>query len=372
MKWCNKCVLPDTRPNIFIDKNGVCNACRNHSTKAGIDWTGRKKQLEFVAQDAKRRATGYDCLIPVSGGKDSTWQTIQCLELGLKPLAVTWRPPGRTDIGMRNLDNLRRLGVDHIDYSVDRNVEARFTLEAFKRFGSTALPMHLALFNIPLSIAVRFKIPLVVWGENSAFEYGNKGDGDTGFELSSAWLKTYGVSHGTSAADWVDDQLTVKDLTPYYGPSDIELKEAGVRAIFLGYYMRWDPEITRSVAARNGFEANKEGPRTGYFNYADIDDDFISLHHWMKWYKFGFTRTFDNLSIEIRNGRISRKAALDIIRERGAEIPVNDIIKFCSFVGIDFEEFMGIAEKFRNNEIWKVGKGENWYMPEFLISNWRW
>jgi len=372
VKWCKACVLPDTRPNIVIDEDGVCNACRNHDTKLEIDWIARREQLELVVQDAKGRANGYDCVIPVSGGKDSTWQTVQCLKLGLKPLAVTWRPPGRTEIGLRNLDNLRRLGVDHIDYSIDRRVEAVFMLKAFQRFGSTAVPMHLALFNIPLSIAVRFRIPLVVWGENSAFEYGNKTDADTGFELNRDWLKTYGVSHGTTAADWVDAELTAKDLTPYAGPTDNELKSAGVRAIFLGYYMPWDPEVTRRVASSHGFEVSKEGPRTGYYNYADIDDDFISLHHWMKWYKFGFTRTFDNLSIEIRNGRMSREAAIDIIRQRGLETPVEDMKKFSSFAGVDLDHFLEIAEKFRNQDIWKAGKNGKWHMPEFLISDWEW
>jgi N-acetyl sugar amidotransferase len=372
VKWCKVCVLPDTRPNLFLDASGVCNACRNHSTKREIDWIARRKQLELIVQDAKARANGYDCVIPVSGGKDSTWQTVKCLELGLKPLAVTWRPPGRTEIGLRNLDNLRRLGVDHIDYSIDRSIEVRFMLKAFQRLGSTAVPMHLALFNIPLSIAVRFRVPLVVWGENSAFEYGNKTDADTGFELNSEWLKTYGVTHGTTAADWADEELTTKDLTPYCGPRDIELNAAGVRAIFLGYYMPWDPELTRGVASSHGFEVNKKGPRTGYYNYADIDDDFISLHHWMKWYKFGFTRTFDNLSIEIRNGRISREAALAIIQEHGLKTPVDDIKKFCSFSGIDLENFLAIAEKFRNHDIWKKSSGGVWYLPEFLISNWKW
>ena len=372
MKWCRRCVLPDTRPNLTFDNEGICNACRNHLTKEEIDWTGRQEKLKRVVLEAKTRATSYDCVIPVSGGKDSTWQTVKCLELGLKPLAVTWRPPGRTGVGQRNLDNLVRLGVDHIDYSINPNVEARFMLKTFERFGSTAIPMHLALFNIPLTIACRFRIPLVVWGENSAFEYGNKSEADLGFKLDENWLKTYGVTHGTTAANWIDQELSKQDLAAYFGPSDKDLKQAGVRAIFLGYYLAWDPEMTRAVATDYGFEVTGEQPRTGYFNYADIDDNFISLHHWMKWYKFGFTRTFDNLSLEIRNHRMSRNRAWKIIQNLGDETPNNDIERFCEFANIDKGKFMKTAEKFRNRKVWQQHDNGVWHIPHFLIENWNW
>src|SRR6185295_11065451 len=171
---------------------------------------------------------------PVSGGKDSTWQVVTCLEAGLKPLAVTWKPPGRTAIGQANLDNLKRIGVDHIDYTIDPKVEARFMLKAFARFGSTAIPMHLALFNIPLTLAVALHIPLIVWGENSAFEYGSADEAHTGFRLDRAWLSTYGVTHGTTAADWIDGELTRKDLAAYFGPDPDSLEAHGVNAVFLG------------------------------------------------------------------------------------------------------------------------------------------
>jgi len=368
MKWCQSCVLPNTRPNLILDKDGICNACRNHQSKKIIDWNQRQEQLKKVVEDAKSRSSGYDCLIPVSGGKDSTWQTIQCLELGLKPLAVTWRPPGRTPIGQRNLNNLIQLGVDHIDYSINPDVEARFMLKAFEQLGSTAIPMHLALFNIPLTIACRFRIPLVIWGENSAFEYGNKREADTGFTLDNDWMRTYGVTHGTKAIDWVGDSFTRADLTPYFGPDDQELQQAGVRAIFLGYYLQWDPETSKAVAVQHGFESDTNGPRTGYFNYADIDDDFISLHHWLKWYKFGFTRTYDNLSLEIRNERMTREQALEIIRQLGDETPHGDIETFAQFTGVSKDYLMSVAEKFRNLSIWQKNENGVWYLPNFIIN----
>ncbi len=372
MKYCLKCVLPDTRPGLIIGNDGVCNACKSSGSKYDtIDWAGREKQFREVVRNAQRRGSGYDCVIPVSGGKDSTWQVVRCLEFGMHPLAVTWKTPARTVVGRKNLENLISLGVDHIDYSINPNVEKKFMLKALERFGSTAIPMHLALFNIPLKIAVKFDIPLVVWGENSAFEYGTDEEELTGFKLDSNWLKKFGVSHGTTAHDWIDDQLSEKELTPYFGPGDSELEEKNVLAVFLGYYFPWDPEVTYRVAKEHGFKSSLEGPKTGYYDYADIDDDFISIHHYLKWYKFGFTRLFDNLSLEIRNGRLSRDDAIDIIRRKGDQTPYGDIEKFCIFAGITTEKFFRTIEKFRNTTIWKYVDGV-WKMPDFLIEDWTW
>jgi len=371
VRWCRACILPDTRPNLVIGADGVCNACRNHRTKQAIDWAARAAALDDIVTQSKANASSYDCVIPVSGGKDSTWQTIKCLELGLKPLGVTWRPPGRTAIGQRNLDNLMGLGIDHIDYTINPKVERKFMLKGYERLGSTAITMHLALFAIPLTIAARWCIPLVIWGENSAFEYGNANDAQTGFALDGAWLRTYGVAHGTSAADWVDDELSAKDLTPYFWPSDEELSRTGVRAIFLGYYVPWDPQETYRVARAHGFR-EAEAARTGYYAYADIDDDFISLHHWMKWYKFGFTRLFDNLSLEIRNGRMTRERAIAIVCEAGDQTPRRDISSFCAYAGISEARFNVIAERFRNPAVWQRRADGTWYIPGFLIEDWRW
>lgn len=363
--------MPDTRPNILLDQEGVCNACRAHGTKPQINWDEREKAFRDVVLYAQSRSQGYDCLIPVSGGKDSTWQVVKCLEYGLNPLAVTWKTPARTSIGEKNLTNLINLGVDHIDYQINPKVEKKFMIKALEQYGSSAIPMHMALFNIPLKIAVKFNIPLVIWGENSAFEYGTTNDELTGFRLDSKWLKTYGVTHGTTAQDWISEELTEKELTPYFGPTDNDIEIAKVNAIFLGYYFRWDPEISAEAARQHGFHSRADGPKTGYYDFADIDDDFISIHHFIKWYKFGFTRLFDNLSLEIRNARLTRTQAIDIVRKMGDQTPYEDIEKFCKFVGITAGRFYEIIEKFRNSTIWEK-KSNIWTIKDFLIPDWNW
>ena len=369
--YCRRCILPDTRPHLVLNESGVCNACESHESKRVIDWAAREEAFREVVARAKSRSAGYDCLIPVSGGKDSTWQVVKCLEHGLKPLAVTWKTPGRTAIGARNLANLVRLGVDHLDFQVSPVVERKFMYAALCRYGSTAIPMHMAIFNIPTRIAVRFEIPLIIWGENSAFEYGGTAQERTGFELDRAWLQKHGVTHGTTAQDWISDTLTRAELTPYFGPTEAELENARLNAVFLGYYFEWDPERTRAVAAAHGFRADPNGARTGLYDYADIDDQFIAIHHWLKWYKFGFTRLFDNLSLEIRNGRLTRDEALAIVRRVGDDTPHGDIRKLCRFLAIDVEQFFSVCEAFRNRALW-YRDGEVWKIRDFLFPDWKW
>jgi N-acetyl sugar amidotransferase len=371
MKYCVNCILPDTRPGIVLDQEGICSACRNFELRKTIDWTAREFAFEEVIVNAKRHSNGYDCLIPVSGGKDSTWQVVKCLEKGLNPLCVTWRPPGRTQIGQDNLDNLIRLGVDHIDYSINPKTERNFMLEALRKHGSTGIPMHMAIFNLPMKIALQFEIPLMIWGENSAFEYGDPSEEKMGFSLSKNWFNKFGVTHGTTAKDWVNCSLTNKVLTPYFGPDLDELEQQGVLAVFLGYYFEWDVELTRKVAKANGFKENPSGARTGIYNYADIDDDFISIHHYLKWYKFGCTRSFDNLSLEIRNRRCTRLEAIEIVRQQGDFLPKDDIQQFCKFVGIEQDEFYVIIESFRNRDIW-YRDGNKLKIRDFLIKDWDW
>ena len=372
IKYCKKCLLPNTRPGVIIGDDGISNVWKDsHTLNYNVDWNERKDQFENLVSRIKKSTSGYDCLVPVSGGKDSTWQVLKCIEYGLNVLAVTWKTPARTLIGQANLQNLIALGVDHIDYTINPEVEKKFMYKSLIKFGSTALPMHMALFNIPLKIAVKFNIPLVIWGENSATEYGTDDESLKGLEMNSKWLNKHGVMHGTTAKDWVDKDLTIKDLTPYFGPSETELKETDVRAVFLGHFFKWDPEISLQKAKKNGFSVRKEGPKTGYYNYADIDCDFISIHHFFKWYKFGFTRLFDNLAIELKKDRLTMNQAIAILKKFGIQQPNEDIKKLCKFLNIEQSHFFEILESFRNHHIWFV-ENNKWKIKNFPIKDWKW
>ncbi|MBI5032988.1 MAG: N-acetyl sugar amidotransferase [Chloroflexi bacterium] len=372
MKYCRKCVLPDTRPGLVFNADGVCSACAGQlEKKYSIDWEKRQRDFESIVAETQQRQRGYDCIVPVSGGKDSTWQVVKCLEYGLRILAVTWKTPGRTGLGQQNLDNLVRLGVDHIDYTINPVVERRFMYKTLARVGDTALPMHMALYAIPLRIAVSFNIPLVVWGESPHMEYGGAEDERKINSLDREWFKRHNILQGTSAEDWIGDDLSAKDLEAYFLPSDEAFRSARIRSIFLGYYFPWDPETSLRIALANGFQVRAEGPKVGYYNYADIDCDFISIHHYFKWLKFGFTRLFDNLSVEIRNERLTRDQAIEIFARMGDQTPHDDIRKLCEFLQITQEHFWAIAERFRNPKVWLRRNGK-WVIEDFIIPNWQW
>lgn len=370
IEYCKKCILPNTRPNLKILDNGICNACHSHELKKDVDWAFRQKMWLDLIKKIKSKNRSWDCIIPVSGGKDSTWQVITCLEYGLKPLCVTWKTPHRSKLGQQNLDNLISLGVDHFDVSINPEIEKIFTLKAFKEKGSTAIPMHMALFSIPLNLAVKFDVPLILWGENSAVEYGG-GTPDQISKMNRNWLMNYGVTNNTLVKDWVDNELTTKDLSIYTWPSDLELEDKNIEVDFLGNYFEWDPVKTFEISKKFGFK-ELDKPLVGYYNFADIDDAFlITLHHWMKWYKFGFTRLWDNLSLEIRKQRLTRELALDIIKSQTCLTPIKEIKNFSHWVGITSKDFFKIAENFRNNEIWE--QVDNiWQIKNFIIHNWNW
>lgn len=372
MKWCRTCVLPDTRPGLTIGPDGICNACVGHQQKQeAIDWESRKGAWERIIAEVRDRGSGWDCVIPVSGGKDSHWQVLKCREYDLRILGVTWKSPGRNALGQKNLENLIRIGLDHMDCAVSPEVESRFMLRTLEKVGDPLVPMHMAIFALPLRIATALRIPLVVWGENPHMEYGGSEEEREIAALDHEWLNRHDILKGTTVEDWIGGDLTTKDLAPYTMPSPEEMAAAGVRSVFLGYYFPWDPQESLRTAKAHGFEARAEGPKVGYYDYADIDCDFISVHHYFKWLKFGFTRLFDNLSLEIRNGRMSREEAIRILREKGDQTPHEDIRKLCDFLKISETRFWEIAEKFRNPEVW-TRRDDRWVIPDFLISDWKW
>tara|TARA_B100000886_G_scaffold303975_1_gene234919 strand:+ start:6596 stop:7708 length:1113 start_codon:yes stop_codon:yes gene_type:complete len=364
MNFCKICVLPDTRPNLVIGEDRICNACKIHNKNFQINW--KKREKEFLKIIKKFKTTNnYDCLIPVSGGKDSTWQVLKLLKYGLKPLAITYKTPGRTKIGEQNLKNLKNLGVDHIDFEVNPRVESEFMLQTLKRKGSTSIPMHFAIYNMPLSIAINLSIPLIIYGENSAKEYGGKEKDSNKKLVDVDWFSKYGATNSTNLNFWYSKKLKKKDLIIYQRPSEKILKKNKITPLFLGYFFKYDPIETYKTAKKYGFKNFQNSKKTGLYDFADIDCDFISIHHWLKWNKFGFSRLMDNLSIEIRNKRISRHEALKIIKKTGNKLPIKDIKKFCSFTEISLNQFFKISEKFRNKKIWKK-KGNKWFIPDFI------
>ena len=368
MKFCSNCILPNTRPQVALEDNGLCNACLGALEKnQAIDWKAREEELAQIFDEARgKNKSSYDCLVPVSGGKDSTWQVHTLInKYKLEPLALTWKPTQRTEIGKRNLENLINLGVDHIDFTVNPKIEKNFMLKSFVKNGSPSLCEHMVMYAISVRTAINWKIPSVIWGENPGLEYGgSQGDRNNQY-MNTDWIQKYGVSNGTTVKDWIDDELTEQDMLPYTFPSDEEVEQAKIRPIFLGWYLKWDPLEVANFSRNVGFEwANK--PQLGYYRYADLDAPFVVIHHFLKWHKFGFTRTWDNLSIEIRNNRMTRNEALQYIKDNPEPVPYKQIYQLCQYIGISEMKFWEIVEKHRNLDIWKKDIDGKWYLPHMI------
>lgn len=370
-RYCRSCILPDTRPGVILDAAGICRGCRSAEHKREIDWTARTVAFRKIVAQARARACRWDCVIPVSGGKDSYWQVVTCLEHGLRPLCVTYVYPGRSALGERNLRRLVALGVDHMEFRVNPEVERRFIAKAFHRTAISGLVTHMAIFAVPIQTAVAHDIPLVVYAENSAFEYGSEDESLTGATLDHRWLERFGVTAGTTAEHWLDDALTRERLAPFFMPPDDVLAAKGIKALFLGYYFPWDPEHSRQIAMAHGFRARPEGPRVGHYDYVNIDDELIGVHHHPKWHKFGITRSWDTLSMEIRGGRLSRDEAISILRRRGDETPWDDIRRFCDYLSMSRRDYFAVLESFRNRDIW-LRQGGKWIIEDFLIPDYPW
>ncbi|MBF0556147.1 MAG: N-acetyl sugar amidotransferase [Nitrospirae bacterium] len=371
MKYCKKCVLPDSRPGIELNANGVCSACIGAQEKRDlIDWERRERALVEILKENKVGNGQYDCIVPVSGGKDSTWQAYTLKnKYALKPLALTYKCKYRTPLGQKNLDNLINIGVDHIDFTVSPAIERKFMLKSLEKNGSVSLVEHMAMWAITLKMAVKLGIKLVVWGENPGLEYGGNEKDRGNPYLNHDWIKKYGVTNGTFAADWADADLTLDELYTFTLPTEAELSDARIKSIFLGWYLRWDPLEVAEFSRNIGFQwADK--PVFGYYPYADLDCDFIVIHHFFKWYKFGITRLWDNLAVEIRNNRLTREEAVNYIKNNPEPIPELQIKNLCSFLNITEERFWQIAESHRNPDIWRRGqdgpqKGQ-WYLPALV------
>ncbi len=366
MKYCNKCILPDTRPNLTINDKGLCNS--KCSSDKVINWSKRLKEFKILINKVKKiNKSIYDCIVPVSGGKDSTWQVMTALKYGLRPLAVTWKTPQRSRIGERNLENLVKLGVDHIDFSINPKIEKQLIYKSFILEGSPALPMHMAIHNIPKIFAEKFNVPMILWGENSAYEYGSEDEKLKGSKLTLKWRKKFGNLPKNFKK--ISKGINKKQLFAY--TSHLNKNKTKIYEIFLGHYFYWDPLKINKVVKRYGFKSDAK-PNVGLYDYADIDDmSIISIHHWMKWYKYGFTRLWDNLSIEIREGRISREEAITIAKKEN-KIPLKQIKLYCKYIDISLSDFFKITEKFRNKKIWKLNSKNKWYIKNFLIKDYKW
>ena len=248
IKYCHNCVYPDTKPDLTLNENGICDACRFVDVKDTINWELRKKDLGEIFEKFKNKdSSNYDCIIPVSGGKDSTYQTyVVKEEFGLNPLCVSYHLPEFTDLGRKNLENLKKIGVDCLEFTPNPEICKKMQKTSLIEFGDAQWPEHFGIFTVPVQVAVRYKIPLIVWGENPRAEYGGPQKDMEAQYLDRKWCEDFELRVGGQSNDFVGPEIMLKHgieqkfLNPYIYPSDEEIRSVGVRGIFLGHFIRWN------------------------------------------------------------------------------------------------------------------------------------
>jgi N-acetyl sugar amidotransferase len=365
IRYCTKCLFPETKPDLFFNEKDVCSACVAAEQKeSSIDW--KQREIDFLSIiDKYKRAPGeigYDCLIPVSGGKDSTYQAYFMKEVcGLNPLCVCFETTNLTELGQKNIDNISKMGIDVIYFKKNYNAYRSMVVEGFKRVGDEMWPNHLGIFTIPIHIAVKFNIPLVIWGENPQQEYGGPVESVQSKHLNRKWLEEFGGLLGNRIQDMVGvDGLTEKDLTPYFYPSDEDIERVGVVGIFLGHYFFWDARKQLDIVKQHGFSVKEDGPIEGtYTNYENLDEKMHGLHDYLKFVKYGFGRATDHACIDIRNNRISREEGLKLVKEFDGKYPHFGVSEFVKYSGMTKEEIDSILDSFTNSILFQQDENGN-------------
>ena len=356
--------MPNSKPDLFFDNKGVCSACNNFSNRKKINWDNKKKELSKILNNYKdKNSTNWDCIVPVSGGKDSTYQVLKMIELGLNPLCVTATTCDLTTIGRSNIDNIKKLGVDLIEMSPNPIIRSKLNRIGLTQLGDISWPEHVGIFTIPVRAAVNYKVPLIIWGENSQNEYGGPASSTENNILNRRWLEEFGGLLGMRVSDMIGfDGIEKKHLINYIYPSDDELSEIGVTGIFLGHYLPWDGLSNALVSIANGFTSFYKTVEGSMVNYENLDNYQTGIHDYFKFIKFGFGRATDITSLHIRRNRISREEGLQIVKNLDGKFPWTYLDKpldeILSPLNISIDEFIKICDQFTNKKIFKTdGKG---------------
>jgi N-acetyl sugar amidotransferase len=322
IRYCKNCIMPETKPDLHIDEAGVCNACRSYQSRAVVDWDGRRQELLAILDRYRSRNGSYDCIVPVSGGKDSTFQAVRMLELGMNPLCVTATTDKLSPIGRRNIENLKNLGLDYVEVTPNPVVRRRMNRLALTQVGDISWPEHVAIFTIPVRIAAQMNVPLLVWGENSQNEYGGPAAAAENHVLTRRWLEEFGGLLGLRVSDLVGQEgIAERDLIQYTYPTDEELRRVGVTGIFLGHYLPWDGYSNALIAQAHGFETYHKVVEGSLVNYENLDNAQTGIHDYFKFLKYGFGRATDLACMHIRRGRLRREDGVKLARLHDGKFP---------------------------------------------------
>lgn len=346
LRRCARCLLPETQETIVFDEQGVCNVCRQYEVKKQvIDWPAKKKELDALVGEYRGKHA-YDCIVPFSGGKDSTFTLYYLVkEYNLKPLVVSFDHGFyRPNTLQNNERTVKKLGVDFLKFRPSWHVVKKLMLETLKRKGDFCWHCHTGVFSYPMHVAVAFKIPLVIWGEPSS-EYTSYYRYDEEEEVDEKRFNRF-VNLGITAQDMIgmlDGTVTERDLMPFTYPKLKDLMAINYRSVCLGSYIPWDVKKQSELIHRElGWQGDEVEGIPGTYYYEKVECGMQGVRDYLKYIKRGFSRTAHLMSIDLRNGRVTTEEAKKLISEFDGKRPAS-LDVFLNYLGISEDEFNQIA-----------------------------
>lgn len=352
IKYCTRCCIPETQEGVKFDEMGICQACQSSEQKIHINWVEREKELRRILDEAKAKAgSNYDCIIPISGGKDSTFQLHVLVKVyGMKPLAVTFNHNWYSETGWYNLQNsLHQFNVDHVMFTPNRDLVNRIAKRSLEGIGDTCWHCHTGVGAFPLQFAVRFNIPLIIWGESIAESSGRASYDCPVLKFDREYLMK--VSIKLNPKDMVCGYLSEKDLYPFNLPTVEEIEKAGVFGIHLGDYIFWDDE--RQTEFVRDHYAWKETEIEGtYKGYKSAECMMPGMHDFTCYLKRGYARSTFHASMDVRNGLLAREEGFELAKRYDTERP-EALDYYMKITGMTEKEFYERMEAHRLKKIKK-------------------
>jgi N-acetyl sugar amidotransferase len=356
IQFCNRCLYTTAHPlGLTLDDEGVCSGCRVHEEKDTLDWNERWEKLENLVRPYRsHNGNNYDCIIPVTGAQDSYYIVYLVKErLGLNPLLVTYNKYFNTPLGIRNLANLRiRFNCDILYQNVNPISVKKITRSTLRQFGSIYWPILAGQTVFPVQTAVRYKIPLVIWGAHQGLEQVGMFSHEHEVEMSRRYRKDHDLM-GHEADDLLSifDTLKEEDIWQYRYPDDSDLNKIGVRGIYLGNYVRWDPKAQHEQMIREYDYKTASFARTfDCYDYVDCFN-YMSLHDQLKLYKHGYSKVTDHATREIRHGRLTREEGIELVQFH-EQATVEYLQLFLDWLGITQRSSQFIMDQHRNPKFW--------------------
>ena len=361
VRYCKTCLMPDTRPRIEFDGEGVCNACRTAESKDSIDWDARAQEFLDMVERYRPADSPYDCVVPWSGGKDSSTIAHRLkFEFGLNPLLVTFSPLMPNEIAEHNREALILQGFDHLMVRANQKVSRRLAQRFFIERGDPKVHWNAGVNAVPVQVAVNYSIPLIFYAEHGESEYGGR-------VLSQEHLKVRDFAEvlehqiGDDPYNWMDDEIEEEDLAPYIYPEMDAIERAGVKALYFGYFFRWSMlDNWNYIRDKIDFRTEPKGRTDGTFtDFDSLDDKIDNLYYYLQYVKFGFGRATRDSCRMIQNGQMSRAEALELVRKYDDEFPASHHADHLDYLDVDETEFVETVDKHRNQEIWRLD-GNQW------------